>query len=247
MDRRFLRIVVAGTAALLGLCSLLAVRILAQSGDTPWGTVVNLSRSGAASRPAIAAAPDGTLHVLWWDAAEGEQYARTTNVSDTTWTQPEAIPAIFGLSKVDIETGRTKLTPPRAARLIAPASGGLHAMWIDDKDQLLDISSDGTSWRRVSTQLADSALAFNVAADSGGTLHLAYVRPMNTPKAPAGIYYRANAGTGWSSSSLVYSSQYFRSAKPGDVDLNVAGDNAGHAIVTWGDPQTHQSTYAWTD
>ena len=55
-------------------------------GDTPWGTVVNLSRSGAASQPAIAAAPDGTLHVLWWDAAEGEQYARTTNASDTTWT-----------------------------------------------------------------------------------------------------------------------------------------------------------------
>ena len=246
MDRRFFRIIIAGTAALLGLGSLFAVRILAQSGDTPWGTVVNLSRSGAASQPAIAAAPDGTLHVLWWDAAEGEQYARTTNASDTAWTPPEAIPAIFGSSKVDIETGRTKLTAPRAARLIAPASGGLHALWIDDKDRLKDISSDGTSWRRDSTPLAESALALDVASDISGTLHLAYVRPINTTEAPAGIYYRANAGTGWSAPSLVYSSQYFRSAQPGDVDLSVAGDNAGHAIVTWGDPQTRQSTYAWT-
>ncbi len=237
---------VAGIAALLGLFSLFAVRILAQGGSTPWGTVVNISQSGAASQPAIVAAPDGTLHVMWWDAAEGEQYARTAAISDTTWTRPEAISAIFGSSKVDIETGRTKLTAPRVARLVAATSGGLHALWIDDKDQLLDITSDGTSWRKDSTQLAESALTFDVAGDASGTLHLAYVRPLNTPQAPAGIYYRANTGTGWSSPSLVYSSQYFRSAKPGDVDLSVAGDNAGHAIVTWGDPQTHQSTYAWT-
>jgi hypothetical protein len=246
LDRRFLRMIVAAAAALLGLCSLFAVRLLAQSGDTPWGTVVNLSRSGAASQPAIVAAADGTLHVLWWDAEEGEQYARTANASDATWTPPEAIPAIYGSSKVDIETGRTKLTAPRAARLIAPASGGLHALWIDDKDRLLDISSDGTSWRNDSTPMAESALAFDIASDPAGTLHLAYVRPINTTEAPAGIYYRANTGTGWSAPSLVYSSQYYRSAKPGDVDLSVAGDNAGHAIVAWGDPQTRQSTYAWT-
>jgi hypothetical protein len=246
LNRRIFRTIVACTAALLGLSSVFAVRSLAQSGDTPWGAAANLSRSGAAAQPMIAAAPDGTLHVLWWDAEEGEHYARTTNVSDTAWTPPVAIPAIVGSSKVDIETGRTKLTAPRAAQLIAPANGDLHALWINDKDQLLDISSNGTSWNRDGAQLAESALAFNAASGPGGTLQLAYVRPLNTADTPAGIYYRANAGTGWSAPSLIYSSQYFRSAQPGDVDLSVAGDDAGHAIVTWGDPQTRQSTYAWT-
>jgi hypothetical protein len=148
----------AGAAAVFGLCSLFAVRIVAQSESTPWGSVVNVSKSGAASQPVIAAAPDGTLHVMWWDATEGEQYSHTTNVSDTTWTQPAAISAIFGSRKIDFETGREILAPPRAARLVATTSGGVHAMWIDAKDQLSDIAIYGTSQGAGSTPLAESAL-----------------------------------------------------------------------------------------
>ncbi len=246
MDRRFLRIIIVGAAVLLGLYSLFAVRILAQSDGTPWSNLTNISKSGAASRPVMAAAPDGTLHVMWWDALEGEQYAHTKSISDTTWTQPAAISAIIGSRKVDPETGRTLLTPPRALSLVAAANGAVHAVWIDDKDQLLYAVSGGTGWGAEGTQIAEAARDFNITTDAGGALHLAYVRPQNSSDAPAGIYYRVNTGKGWSTPKLVYGSQYFRSAKTGTIYPSVTGDSAGHAIVTWSDPQTGQSTYAQT-
>ena len=246
MDRRFLHILVAGAAAVLGLSTLFAVRVLAQSGNSPWGNVVNVSQSGAASQPVITVAPDGTVHVMWWDATEGEKYSRTTTVSDTTWTQPAAIPAILGSRRTDFETGRAILTPPRTIRLVPTTNGGAHAVWIDAKDQLSDLVIDGTGRVAASMQLAESALDFDVASDASGALHLAYARPMNTSEAPAGIYYRVNTGTGWSAPKLIYASQYFRSAQPGDVNPSVTGDSAGRALVTWSEPQSGQSMYAWT-
>ena len=248
MNTLFRRTLIASIAVLLGLCSIFVVRSLAQSGDTstPWSNAVNISKSGAGSQPIIAAASDGTLHVIWWDTTEGEQYARTTAISNTAWTQPVTIPAIVGSRKVDAVTGKTNLTAPRAARLIATTNGSLHALWIDDKEQLLDIVSDGTSWGKDGAPLAASASAFDAAADITGALHLAYVVSANTPDTPAGIYYRVNSGAGWSAPSLVSSSQYFRSAQPNDIHLTVAGGGAGDAIVAWDDPQTGQSRYAWT-
>ena len=129
---------------------------------------------------------------------------------------------------------------------MAAAAGGVHALWIDAKDQLLDLASEGTSWGAEGTPLAESALEFDAAPDVSGALHLAYVRPINASQFPAGIYYRVNTGAGWSSPSLVYSSEYFRSAKPGDVHPSITGDNAGRALVTWSDPHSGQSMYART-
>ncbi len=56
-----------------------ALAQLAQSGGEP----VNLSVSGSASQPAIGVAPNGTMHVLWWDEIDGTRYARGV-ISDTT-------------------------------------------------------------------------------------------------------------------------------------------------------------------
>src|SRR5689334_15392954 len=39
-----------------------------------WSPPVNLSQSGAASAPVIAAEADGTLHALWWDKFDGTKY-----------------------------------------------------------------------------------------------------------------------------------------------------------------------------
>lgn len=221
-------------------------RALAQTSAPPWSEPVNLSQSGAASQPVIVTAPDGTLHVLWWDSIAGEQSAHTTGVISSSWTSPVAVPAILGSRKLDTETGREIMTAPRETRLIASTSSGLHALWLDSKDQLLSAQSTGGKWGNQTTGLADEAAVFDVESDISGTLHLAYIRPVDTADAPAGLYYRANTGADWSAAKLVYSSPYFRSIQPGDISLSVAGDDSGHAMVVWTDPRSGQSVYALT-
>src|SRR5512135_767095 len=88
----------------------LAARSLAQAADGPWTIPSNVSKSGAASQPVIAAAPNGTLHVLWWDPLEGEQYAHTTGVTSTTWTNPVAVEPIVGKREVNQQTNKVTLT-----------------------------------------------------------------------------------------------------------------------------------------
>src|SRR5512136_1260975 len=89
----------------------------AQTGQTLWTQPVNVSRSGGASLPALAAEPDGTLHLLWWDAVDGEQYARTTSITGTLWTRPAPVTQIVGRRKLDPQTNKIVLTAPRDARM----------------------------------------------------------------------------------------------------------------------------------
>ncbi len=49
-----------------------AIPVASQTATEPWTPPVNVSASGAASQPVLAAAPDGTLHALWWDAVANE-------------------------------------------------------------------------------------------------------------------------------------------------------------------------------
>src|SRR5512136_208761 len=89
----FVLLVLVGLAGLVLLPSRTSA---AQTGQALWTQPVNVSRSGAASQPALAAEPGGTLHLLWWDAVDGEQYARTTSITGTLWTEPAQVPQIVG-------------------------------------------------------------------------------------------------------------------------------------------------------
>jgi hypothetical protein len=221
-----------------------AMRGLAQSSDAPWTTPVNISRSGAASQPVIAAAPDGTLHVLWWDVVDGEQYAQTTDVTGTTWSKPVGVEPIVGMREVNDVTNRVTLTAPREVRVTSDARGNAYAFWYDVDNRLLTAQIQGAGPSNM-TVLSDAALNIDAAADVSGTLRLVYVRPTGSQDSPPGIYYRATSGGGeWSIPSLVYTSTYFRVAKPEQVHLSVAGDGLGRILVAWDDLALGRSLYA---
>src|SRR5690242_6895755 len=96
MSRHVLKTLFMIVGAMLGAWFVhLSVLDPAQTATGPWTTPTNLSGSGAASQPIIAAGPDGTLHALWWDAVAGEQYAYTNVVSDT-WNRPITLRSILG-------------------------------------------------------------------------------------------------------------------------------------------------------
>ena len=220
---------------------------LAQSGESSWSTPTNISRSGAASSPVIAAAPDGKLHALWWDSAEGEEYAQTTNVTGTVWTEPVVVPQIFGARRqvTNQDTGKAQVTlvPPLQVRLLSDLQGNLYAFWLDAENQLLSAQLRGAAWSK-SLALADSAVSPDTVVDVKGTVHLAYVQTLNTDGNPSGIYYRTTTGADWSAPVLVQASLYFRTVKADDISLSVAGDGAKQVIIVWDDPEQGQSFYA---
>jgi hypothetical protein len=207
---------------------------------------VNVSASGAASQPVVAAAPDGTLHALWWDAVAGEQYARTAG-KENAWSKPVTVAGIFGLRTVSTDTVTFKATvallPPRGVNAITDKDGGLRAFWSDTHNQLLSSALGSAGWDSA-TVLADAASVMATSIDSAGTLHLVFVRPADNQTAPAGVYYRAYTKAGWTAPALVYSSLYFRTAKTEGQHLSVAANGQGAVVVAWDDPSQGDSLYA---
>jgi hypothetical protein len=237
----------AGWAILLVVIACIAWSIrfvedtLAQSGS--WTEPVNVSRSGAASQPTIAVAPDGILHVLWWDSVEGEKYVHTTNLTATTWSEVTGVPQVVGKRKVDPETNKVILVAPLEVRMQSDLRGNVHAFWRDVDNQLLSAQRQGAGWSSALV-LADSALVVDVAIDAKGTLHLLYVRSMNSPGNPSGVYYRSvTSGANWSVPVLVYASSYFRSAKPEQVHVSVAGNGLGQVLAVWDDLEVRRTLY----
>ncbi len=230
----------------LVLVLIAAAHVAAQSAQNAWQPPANVSQSGAASRPIIAAETNGSLHALWWDATEGAQYARATGPTATVWTRPIVMSDVVGSRRTDSQTGRIAITPPREIRLAATTLNDVHAFWINAEDRLFTAQTRDAGWSS-SVALADRATVIDVASDFSGTLHLAYVRPLNTEAAPSGIYYRSTAEEQWSDSQLVYASAYVRSATPDQLHVSVAGNSQGQVIVVWDDPQLKQSTYVRSD
>jgi hypothetical protein len=76
---------------------------------------------------------------------------------------------------------------------------------------------------------------FNIAIDSVGIIHLAYVRILSTEASPSGIYYRASKdnGVNWNTSRALYQSQYFRSLTPEDANVNISVSGDGSIYVVW--------------
>jgi hypothetical protein len=225
---------VSGSAGLAGLA-------VAQE-SAAWQPPANLSNSGAASNPAIAATPDGVLHAIWWDAALGTLYARTTSATDSTWTAPERLPQIVGRRVVDAQTGTEDILAPRDMRLTADASGNVYAFWTSSTDELLSMVNRGT-WSDPVT-VASRAVQFAASPGAGDQLHLAYLRPIDADETPAGLYYRLASGGTWGPARRIDSSAYYRTLKPEQASLSVAGDGAGRVQVTWDQPASDQSQIA---
>ena len=223
--------------------------------EGPWTLAVNLSRSGSASQPLVALAPDGTAHTLWWDRIDGMRYNRVaagTLTSNTVSVKPVAVPTIFGNKQVQVDqkSGRstTTLTAPTSPRLLADTNGRTHFLWQNVLNQLLYSqgpgSTQGVAWSNPQA-LSEAVISSDATPDQAGGLHLAYVRSTDgKTRTEPGLYYRAKAGSAWGQPTLVYSSTYFRVDTANDVAVSVAGDGKGNAIVTWFQARLGQSFYA---
>ena len=214
-----------------------------QAQNDVWSPPVNLSQSGAASAPVIAAEADGTLHAVWWDKFDGTKYAYFT--SDKGWSKPVTVASIVGARP----TGASP-TPvaPDQLHLLVDGSHELHAFWIDARGNLLYAQSRAgaiNSWT-AGLQLATAPLAWDVTLDTAGALHVVYIRPANNPQLPSGIYYRVstNGGQLWANVVAIVESPYFRTMAAASAHVNIASNGTGAVIVTWDDPQVKRSFFA---
>jgi hypothetical protein len=223
-------VLVAALAAVALVPSIQAQPAQAQEAPLP---STNLSVSGSATLPAIGIAPNGLIHALWWDELDGTRYARgRAGVTETTWSNSVVVPGIVGLRRVDQNTRQVTLQPPANLQLQADVAGAAHAAWFDNTGQLLYSQASGANanWSAPSV-LAPGAAAVAMNLDISGTLRIAFVQTSSTQQSPAGVYYLVRAGNTFRR-TLAFPSTYFRTSKPGEVNVSVASDG-NNAIVAW--------------
>jgi hypothetical protein len=205
-----------------------------------WAVPTNLSRSGATSDPRIIVDSNGLFHVIWKDDVDGFIYAQGNGVE---WSQPVPLELPFGTRIYYPDLSETEETPYFIPTLAADLDGNIHAFWIDDENGLYYSSVDSaefatfSSWR-TRQNLGASALNLDVALDSSGVLHLAYLRPLETEDAPPGIYYRQSADNGgeWSAAASLYQSRYFHAITADETNINLVTTTSGETtrvIIAW--------------
>jgi hypothetical protein len=223
---------ISSLIALFILATFLPSSTLAQSFADPWSEPLNLSHSGAATNPVMVQDSNGIVHVFWWDEFDGNMYSR---LEGEEWSPPIPVSAPFGEN-----------TPT----LVADSEGYLHAFWTDE-DQVLyyaNVSADGISasaWNLWGF-LAGSAMDFDMQIDAQDRLHLAYLRSVDTPEAPAGLYYRRSTSRGdeWLNPVLIYQSPYLRKLTPDDAHMEIEITNSGdeqHVYLAWDNPLRGQT------
>jgi hypothetical protein len=187
-------------------------------GEQDWTKPVNLSLSGLATNPLLVVDANNEMHAIWIDDVDGYKYSYSQD--GETWTKPVTIKYPFDIKG------------PRPV-IFADESGSIHVFWISGTNQKLFYVratsvniADPAKWQSGTAQLATDVVAYDVAEDSQGGLHVAYIHKISSPVAPAGVYYRQLlASGGWSKEKLLYASEYFRSATQAQSSVRVATSN----------------------
>lgn len=225
--------------ALLCTLPLLSVAPGAAQTDKLWTEPVNLSTSGGASQPVIAVSPNQGLHALWWDEIDGTRYSRGVFTSTApVWSRPVLLPAIIGGFDKAITERRVAL-PPQDVSLAFGENNIGHLLFknADKQLQYAQVINDRFTLPLI---LARDVLASDASLDVSGTLHLAYT-VINTRTQPTGIYYARRGPVPFVSAVSI--SPYFRTAKPGDVQLSVASDAKGTVLLAWYQAREEQSRF----
>lgn len=230
----------------LGAASL-GAPVQGQQPESPWSAPVNLSASGAASQPFIAAHA-GALQVFWWDQFEG---LTMSTLSAGAWSPPRFVP-IPALPKE--KDPQDKPGTAAMPTLVTDAAGTVHALWVGPADQDTELEpllhssvAIGASDWLTPTVVAESASVFEVSAAPDGAVLVAYVRPSDTPERPAGYYVQAlSPDAGWGTAALVSATRYARLLTPEETVLRVLQSNDGGRHLVWEDPRTGRATYAHT-
>lgn len=202
-----------------------------------WSNPINLSNAGSSTSPAFVIDASGTIHVIWFDRFDGYKYTKSTDGVDWTSAKPIHLP-FSPLTPINPDSDSKPIVP----LLIADKNGGVHVLWLDSKNALYysKVSSDfDVPYNWTSTKkLADSVIDFSATISTQGILHIGFVSNLSTESAPAGVYYlQLNAGH-WSQTQSLYSSQYFRSLKPEEANIQLAVSEKGDlktVYIAWDD------------
>ena len=256
--KRWLAAAHVGIALFLLVTSLIDPRgrVLAQADEFAELGPENLSLSGSASQPAVLIRPDGTLRVFWWDRFDG-----VTRVEGQpgAWSDPITTP-IVRVERLERPTpsGNEFAYTPISVMptLVGDLSGTAHALWLGESDgetgaHPLWYARMGLEENAWSTprSLAESAVSFSLTDDISNTLHLVYIRDLDTPSEPSGLYYRRSGdqGRSWSPPVMVHASRYYRLMTPEGADLSLIVAPPGRVYVTWRDPHLGQVMFTVSD
>ena len=179
-----------------------------------WSEPINLSLSGAASKPAVVVDSNGVVHVIWVDQFDGFKYVKSTD--GLTWTVPESVNFPFS----------TEAAPPM---FFSDPKGIIHIFWLSDQNKLTyartlnDNLGTPPAWQR-RVDMDSTVYDFDASLDAQGGLHVAYVKNPAPAPSTAGVYYRrsSDGGTTWTGTNLLYESAYFRSLTSENAHIRLA-------------------------
>ena len=213
----------------------------AQTSGDPWAVPENLSHSGAANNPVIVIDSNGIVHVVWEDDFANYVY---TQLKDGQWSLPQRtdLHRLFGSPISQEETGQSQaplFSGPNPLFIAGPGRY-IFAFWIAPEGELYvsrvlnDDFMDVTRWDGKQL-LSPSAASFSVVVDASGELHLAYMRTVDDPENPAGIYYLGsrNNGLDWGLPELLYESSYLRRLGEGEANLSLATAGTADAPIVY--------------
>ena len=215
--------------------------------DTEWVGPLNLSRSGATTNPHILIDSSGRYHVLWEDEIEGFVYVTSGSGG---WSDPIAVETPFSTRRAFPELQPQSETPRFVPHLVADLDGNIHAFWVDDVSDpagiLMHSSVPGNAFTQFDAWSAPESIETGAVGPAGiangNGLHIAYVRRVDSPDRPAGIYYRrlASGGGSWSDQRLIYASRYLRALTGETANVSIAAATSGRVYLAWDDPAREQ-------
>lgn len=216
----------------------------AQTTDDPWTEPLNLSHSGVATDPAIVIDSEAVVHAVWQDDLANFIYSR---LDGDQWSVPE-ITELDRLFRITAASDSRDASQPASYAgpnplFIAGPGPFIFAFWISPERKLFISKVTNRNFQHASAWDPGSVIAADVASiavtvDPSGEWNLAFLRTVDAPKYPAGIYYARsrNGGWNWAIPVLLYESTYLRSLEEGEANLSIA--TAGpvdprHVYVAW--------------
>jgi hypothetical protein len=238
---RLVRFLLASTVFITSLTPSWA---LAQSGDDPWTSPLNLSHSGVATKPNIVIDSEGRVHIVWFDDSANYLY---TEFDGNQWSAPETtdLNSLFRMPDPELPVDPFQLanyTGPNPLFIAAP-NQRVFAFWINPEGRVFSSSvenqsfKDNAAWSSARL-ITTGATSFAVEVDALGVMHFAFLRTLDNRDNPPGIYYvhSENNGGSWTKPVLLYESPYLRTLTSGEAHLS---------LTTAGTADNRQVYVAW--
>lgn len=256
-----MRITVIKSATLLLVVLLFAGlwRPGALSAQEPlWSRPANLSRSGAASGPALVTGEDGQLYAFWWDRYDGLTVSAR---SGNAWGDPLPAPVVdytfdaAGDLRLNTQTGAYLRANIREnGTILGDGGNGVNVFFLAQSE-----GSDAPALRQVRANLTDlawtdavsivsSVTGWRAALGADGTIHMLVFYAGRSETLNPGIYYMqsVDGGATWGDMSLIAESLYVRRASPETNHIRLVEGQGGSLYATWNEPATNRALWSWS-